>query len=348
MELQQIPAQFERPARVAGTKPAAGRLPSRPTGFAAENPALAELGQSLATLPRAILQKLADVALGLCEAHAAGDARLLANLSKFASASYETLASRDRAESELASQRAMEVLAASTQYDHHRLLAILGHELRSHLAPAKNACELLQRGVLDSAATKRICAIIDRQVDGMTRIVDELLEDARLRPGGVELHRREMALEEIIARSVELAAPLVAARKHTLLIDIGTESLRVQADDLWLSHAIHNVIGNAAKYTDPGGRIEVHVAKDGAYAVISVHDTGVGLAPDQREKIFDLYVQAEQPPDRPAAGGLGVGLHFARFLIERHGGAIRATSEGRGRGSVFTIRLPCVPPRGNA
>jgi signal transduction histidine kinase len=181
----------------------------------------------------------------------------------------------------------------------------------------------------------------------MTRIVDELVEDARSRPGGVELHRKEMALEEIIARSVELVAPLVAARQHTLLIDIGADSLRVEADELWLAHAVQNVIGNAAKYTNPGGRIEVRVARDGAHAVISVHDTGVGLTPDQRETIFDLYVRAEQPRDRPAAGGLGVGLYFARFLIERHGGAIQATSEGLGRGSVFTIRLPCVRPCGN-
>jgi signal transduction histidine kinase len=346
MESPSLLARLEFPALVAGTKSDVGRPTSRSTAVAAENRALVELGQSLATLPRAILQKLADVALGLCEAHAAGDARLLENLSKFAAAGYEAIASRDRVESELASRRAAEVLAASTGYDHHRLLAILGHELRSHLAPAKNACELLQRGVLDSAATKRICAIIERQVDGMTRIVDELLEDARLRPGGVELHRREMALEEIIARSVELVAPVVAAREHTLLVDIGADSLRVEADELWLSHAIQNVIGNAAKYTDPGGRIKVRVARDGAYAVISVHDTGVGLAPDQRETIFDLYMQAEQPPNRPAAGGLGVGLHFARLLIQQHGGAIQATSEGLGRGSVFTIRLPCVPPRG--
>jgi signal transduction histidine kinase len=183
---------------------------------------------------------------------------------------------------------------------------------------------------------------------GTIRIVDELLEDARLRPGGVELHRKEMPLKEIIARSVELVAPSVAARKHALLIDLQSDSMRVAADELWLSHAIQNVIGNAVKYTDPGGRIEVRVARDEAYAVISVRDTGVGLAPEQLERIFNLYVQPEQPPDRPPVGGLGIGLYFARFLIERHGGTIQAASEGLGRGSAFTIRLPCVPPRGIA
>lgn len=346
MESAPLLERVEFPATVGGTAADVGQSAPRPTVFATENRALVELGQSLASLPRAILQKLADVALGLCEAHAAGDARLLENLSRFAAAGYEAIARREL-ESELASRRVVDALAASTGYDHHRLLAILAHELRSHLAPAKNACELLQRGVLDSAGTKRTCAIIDRQIDGMTRIVNELLEDARLRPGGVQLHRREMALEEIIDRSVELAAPLVAERKHTLLLDIGADSLRVEADELWLGHAVQNVIGNAAKYTNPGGRIEVRVARDGAYAVISVRDTGVGLAPDHRETIFDLYTQGEQAPDRPAAGGLGVGLFFARFLIERHGGAIQATSEGPGRGSTFTIRLPCVSPRGS-
>jgi signal transduction histidine kinase len=343
MESPPVLERAEFPALVAGTEADVGQSAPRPTAFATENRALVELGQGLASLPHAILQKLADFTLRLCEAHAAGDARLLENLSRFAAAGHEAIARRG-VESELASRRAVDVSAASIGYDHHRLLAILAHELRSHLAPAKNACELLQRGVLDSAGTKRTCAIIDRQIDGMTRIVNELLEDARLRPGGVQLHRKEMALEEIIARSVELAAPLVAERKHTLLLDIGADSLRVDADELWLGHAVQNVIGNAAKYTNPGGRIEVRVARDEAYAVISVHDTGVGLAPHQRETIFDLYRQGEQPPDRPAAGGLGVGLFFARFLIERHGGAIQATSEGPGRGSTFTIRLPCVSP----
>lgn len=316
---------------------------SSPSAVATANPAFAEFAQSLATAPRAILQKFADVALGLCEAHAVGDARLLDNLSKFAAAAYEGVASRDRREAELG-RRALDALAESTGHGHPQLLALFAHEVRSHLAPAKNACEVLQRGALDEATTKRMCAIIDRQIDAMARIVGELLDDARLRSGKVELHRREMALEEIIARSVELAAPLVAVRKQTLLVDVGTDGLRVEADELWLVHALQNVIGNAVKYADRGGRIEVRVTRDGQYAVISVCDTGVGLAPDQVETIFDLYAQAEPPPDRPVPEGLGIGLYFARLLIELHGGAIRATSEGIGRGSVFTIRVPCITP----
>lgn len=331
------------PPLAVGTSSNVGRPTPSPTGLATENPSLAELAQSLAAAPRAFLQKLADAALGLCEAHAVEDARLLENLSKFAAAGYDAIASRDRLEAELASRRAADVLAASAEHDHHRLLAIFAHEVRSHLSPAKTACELLQRSVLDEATAKRMCAIIDRQLDAMTRIVSELLDDSRFHSGKVELHRRETALEDIIARSLELAAPLVAARNHTLLVDAGV-GLRVEADELWLSHALHNVIGNAAKYADPGGRIEVRVAKEGGNAVIDVRDTGVGLAPGQLETIFDLYAQAEQLPCRPAAEGLGVGLYFARFLIERHGGAIRATSEGVGRGSLFTIRLPCVTP----
>ena len=332
----------ELPLLAVHTRPDVSRPTSSATAFATENPAFAELAQSLATAPRAILQKLADVALGLCEAHAVGDARLLENLSKFAAAGYEAITSRDRLEVELARRRALDVLAAPAGHDHHQLLAIFAHELRGHLAPAKNACELLQRAVHDEATTKQTCAIIGRQIDAMTRIVGELLDDAGFHSGKVELHRRETALEEIIARTVELAAPLVAARNQTLLIDVGADGLRVEADELWLSHALQNVIGNAAKYADPGGRIELRVRREAASAVIDVRDTGVGLAPEQLETIFDLYAQAEQSPDRSAPGGLGVGLYFARFLIERHGGAIRATSEGLGRGSVFTIRLPCV------
>jgi signal transduction histidine kinase len=309
----------------ADTTPDVGRQRASPPVFATENPALAELAQSLATAPRAMLQKVADAALGVSEAPVAGHARLLDNLV-------------------LASRRAAEALAESAGPAHHRLLAIFAHELRSHLAPAKNACEVLRRAALDEATSTRMCAIIERQLDAMTRIVAELLDDARFHSGKVELHRRVTALEDIIARSVELAAPLVAARNHTLLIDVGADDLRVDADELWLPHALQNVIGNAAKYADPGGRIEVSVAREEACAVISVRDTGVGLAPEKLETIFDLYTQVEQRPDRPVTDGLGVGLYFARFLIERHGGAIRAASEGVGRGSVFTIRLPCVLP----
>jgi signal transduction histidine kinase len=332
------------PLLAADPRSYVGRPSSSATASATENPAFAELAQSLATAPRAMLQRLADIALGLCEAHAAGDARLLDNLSKFAAAGYEAFTSRDRLEAALASRRAADALADSAAHAHYRVLAIFAHELRSHLAPAKNACEVLRRAALDQGSSTRMCAIIERQLDAMTRIVSELLDDARFHSGKVELHRRETALEEIIARSVELAAPLVAARKHTLLIDVGADDLRVEADELWLPHALQNVIGNAAKYTDPGGRIEVRVAREGACAVINVRDTGLGLAPEQLETIFDLYAQVEQQRDRPAAEGLGVGLYFARLLIERHGGAIRAASEGLDRGSVFTIRLPCVTP----
>jgi signal transduction histidine kinase len=313
------------PFFTAGTTPDICRQSASPADFATENPAFAELAKSLARAPRAILQKVADAALGVCEAHAAGDVRLLDNLV-------------------LASRRAAGVLADSAEPAHHRILAIFAHELRSHLAPAKNACEVLRRGALDEATSTRMCAIIERQLDAMTRIVSELLDDARLHSGRLELHRRETALEEIIARSVELAAPLVTARNHTLLIDVGADDLRVEADELWLPHALQNVIGNAAKYTNPGGRIEVGVEREGACAVINIRDTGLGLAPEQLETIFDLYTQVEQQRDRPAVEGLGVGLYFARFLIERHGGAIRAASEGLDRGSVFTIRLPCVTP----
>lgn len=219
-----------------------------------------------------------------------------------------------------------------------QLVPIFVHELRSHLAPLKNASDLLLCSTLDPPIVRQAAAIIERQVDGMTRLVEELLTSAHSRT--LQLRRADTAVETLIKHSVEIVEPLVAARRQTLSIRLPTEPIRVAVDEMWLAQALQNVIGNAVKYTDPGGQIEIDVTHDGANVVISVRDTGVGLASAHLKTVFDLYTQVAQPVTRPSVGGLGLGLNVAACVVEAHGGSICATSEGLGRGSTFVIRLP--------
>lgn len=232
-------------------------------------------------------------------------------------------------------------MLSPVDYANDRLVAIFGHELRSHLAPIKNAAELLQRSTIDPATTLRIAGIIERQVDGMTRLVDELLGSMQTKAFALRLRPADTAVQEIIERSIEMIAPLMLARRHVLSVQMPTEPISIEADTVWLTRAVQNVIGNAVKYTDPGGHIDIVVDHDDVNVEIRVRDTGIGLAPADLETVFLLYTQATQLPTRPSAGGLGVGLHLAKVVVEAHSGSISATSEGLGRGSTFVLRLPC-------
>ncbi len=271
----------------------------------------------------------------------AEDARLMTNLGRFAAGACDVIEELDRLERELTERRAAMAQLTTAERNKDRLLAILGHELRNQLAPARNASELLKRDLIDVATTRQVSGIIDRHVIGMTRLIDELLEAAHLREGYLDLQRKDTALADVIESAIATIEPLVANRRHTLVVDLPTEPVRLAGDEMWLSHALQNLIGNAAKYTDPGGRIDVRVTRDGTDALIKVSDNGVGLDAAQLEAIFELYVQLGQSPRRLAVGGLGVGLYLTRLVIEGHGGTIQAASEGPGRGSEFTVRLPC-------
>ena len=175
----------------------------------------------------------------------------------------------------------------------------------------------------------------------MIRLVDELLSSAQSTSLQLVLRRAETAAEIIVKRAVEMAEPAASARAQTLSVRLPSAPIYIDADELWLTLAVQNVIGNAAKYTDPGGHIDVEVHSDQLHVEIRVRDTGIGLAPAELETVFGLYAQVAQPATRAAAGGSGVGLHLAKFVVDAHGGSIRALSEGLGRGCTFVIRLPC-------
>jgi len=215
-------------------------------------------------------------------------------------------------------------------------LAMLAHELRNPLAPIRNALHLLRiSGAGPVAAEAR--DVMERQLTQLIRLVDDLLEVSRISRGKIELRRAAVDLAGVVASAVETSRPAIDAARHRLEIRLPPAPLHVEGDFVRLSQVVANLLNNAAKYTDPGGRIALSVQREGAEAEIRVQDNGVGLAPELLPRIFDMFAQADRAR---AAGGLGIGLALAKMLVDLHGGRIEARSGGVGRGSEFAVRLP--------
>ena len=222
-------------------------------------------------------------------------------------------------------------------------LAILGHELRNPLAPLRNAAAILAARAADDPAIERIQRIIERQVRHMVRLVDDLLDVSRITRGRVELRRERVAIADVVARAAEAARPLMEERGHELSVGLPLEPVAVDGDPIRLEQIVCNLLQNAARYTEGQGHIAARVAKEGGEAVIRVTDDGIGIAPDMLERVFELFVQGERPR-HGSAEGLGIGLTLVRNLVELHGGRVGARSDGPGRGSEFTVRLPLAEP----
>jgi signal transduction histidine kinase len=178
---------------------------------------------------------------------------------------------------------------------------------------------------------------MERQLTQLIRLVDDLLEVSRISRGKIELRRAAVDLAGVVASAVETSRPAIDAARHRLEIRLPPAPLHVEGDFVRLSQVVANLLNNAAKYTDPGGRIALSVQREGAEAEIRVQDNGVGLAPELLPRIFDMFAQADRAR---AAGGLGIGLALAKMLVDLHGGRIEARSGGVGRGSEFAVRLP--------
>jgi signal transduction histidine kinase/DNA-binding response OmpR family regulator len=218
-------------------------------------------------------------------------------------------------------------------------LAMLAHELRNPLAPIRNAARVLDQLTAQDENVKAMLAVIHRQVNQMTRLVDDLLDVSRITRGKVELKLEPMLLSTIIDYAVETTRPLVDSRKHELILDITPQPLWITGDFARLGQALSNIMSNAAKYTEPGGHIEVRMQADGNDAVISVKDDGIGIPPALLPDVFELFMQGDRTLDR-SQGGLGIGLALVKSLIDFHHGTVHAHSDGTGRGSEFIIRLP--------
>ena len=218
-------------------------------------------------------------------------------------------------------------------------LATLSHELRNPLAPIRNALELLRRGGHDAALNERALAIMERQVRQLVRLTDDLLDVSRITRNRIELRRERIDLRGAVRSALETIEPLSDAAGHTVAVDLPPVPLWVHADVTRLAQALANLLDNAVKYTDRGGRISVQAAGHDGQAVVTISDTGIGIEPASLPAIFDMFVQIEPTASR-ARSGLGIGLALAKRLIELHEGHIDARSDGPGKGTTFVIRLP--------
>jgi PAS domain S-box-containing protein len=218
-------------------------------------------------------------------------------------------------------------------------LAVLAHELRNPMAPISNALQVLRLSDDLTPASLRMCEIMQRQVTHLARMVDDLLDVSRITRGKVELRREPVDLVSAISAAVETSKPFIELKGHQLSISLSPEPIVVEADSVRLSQVIANLLNNSCKYTDRGGQIWLTAQRKESEAMISVRDTGVGIAPETLPRVFDLFSQADRTIQR-SHGGLGIGLHLAKNLVQLHGGTIEARSAGLGQGSEFVIRLP--------
>jgi signal transduction histidine kinase/CheY-like chemotaxis protein len=246
---------------------------------------------------------------------------------------------RKRLENELREQ-AKALIEADRRKD--EFLTMLAHELRNPLASISNTLELIHQHSEDPGYLSRALDILVRQTRSLTRLVDDLLDIARITRGKITLRKELLELSTVISRAVETARFSIESRKHHLLISLPEEPLWLIADPVRMEQILVNLLNNAAKYTDPGGRIWLTAVQEGKEIVLRVRDTGIGIPAELLPRIFDLYVQVDRSLDR-SEGGLGIGLTLVQYLVQLHGGSVAAYSEGVGRGSEFVVRLPAHP-----
>lgn len=216
-------------------------------------------------------------------------------------------------------------------------LAMLAHELRNPLAPLRSGLDLLTLG----DGSPEVIELMERQMEQLVRLVDDLLDVSRIMRGRIELRRVPVELAQVIARAFETARPLIDAQRHQLTQSLPPRPVWLDADPVRLAQAVANLLNNAAKYTDPGGQIWLSAEVREGDVCISVRDSGIGIDSGLLPHVFELFTQAERTIDR-SQGGLGIGLTVVRSLVEMHGGTVSASSAGRGQGAEFVVRLPTL------
>jgi PAS domain S-box-containing protein len=222
-------------------------------------------------------------------------------------------------------------------------LAVLAHELRNPLAPIRYAVATAAKEGRSAAERLQAQAIIGRQVEHMGRLLDDLLDVSRITRGTLILRRASVDLAAVVAAAQESARPLIESRGHTLAVELPKEPVRLVADPVRLAQVFANLLINAAKYTDSGGRIELQARREGGELAVVIRDNGIGISAEMMPRMFTLFAQASPALER-SEGGLGIGLSLARGLVELHGGAVSAYSGGLGQGSEFVVRLPIGDP----
>lgn len=218
-------------------------------------------------------------------------------------------------------------------------LATLAHELRNPLAPIRNSLNILRMTTSNDPTAERVYEMMERQVNHMVRMVDDLMEVSRITRGLIELRKEEVDLAAIIRSAVETSQPIIEAGEHQLAITLPSEPILLKGDAVRLSQVFANLLNNAAKYTDRGGQIWLSVKQEKNEVVVTVRDTGIGISAPMLPKIFDMFMQADRSTHR-SQSGLGIGLTLVKKLVELHDGSISVCSDGPGKGSEFIVRLP--------
>jgi PAS domain S-box-containing protein len=232
-------------------------------------------------------------------------------------------------------ERALEALREGDRRK-DEFLAVLAHELRNPLAPIRNGLELLRLTNDNSTAAEQARAMMERQVEHMVRLIDDLLDVSRIARGKLEVRKQPVDVAEAVLSALESSRPLLAGARHEVRIDLPREPLMVEGDLVRLAQVFVNLLNNAARYTPPGGNVAVSARKEGDEVVVAVQDDGVGIPEDMIERVFEPFVQIE----RQSQGGLGLGLALSRSLVAMHHGSIKAHGRSGGRGTCFTVRLP--------
>jgi two-component system, sensor histidine kinase len=235
--------------------------------------------------------------------------------------------------------RGRQYLARSADQRKDQFIATLAHELRNPLAPMTNALHLLQRADAVEAVRTWSLEVMQRQLQQMTRLVDDLLDVARITQGKVALQRRTVDARDVVRNAVEISAPLMEAMHHTLDTRLPHGPVMVNADPVRIAQCLSNLLNNAAKYTPEAGRIELDVREEGGQLAMSVRDSGIGIPPSAMRALFTIFTQVDHSRER-SQGGLGIGLSIVKTFVELHGGSVQGYSDGEGHGSTFVMRIP--------
>jgi signal transduction histidine kinase/CheY-like chemotaxis protein len=239
-----------------------------------------------------------------------------------------------------ASRRAEEELRENDRKK-DEFLALLAHELRNPLAPLRNGLQVIRMAGENLHAVSQARAMMDRQLGHMVRLIDDLLDVSRIGQHKMELRRARVALADVVENAVETARPAIEAEGHEFSVSLPSEPIFLDLDLTRLAQVLSNLLTNSAKYTNPGGHIWLTAERRGDEIVVSVRDTGIGIPADALPHVFDMFSQVDRSIER-STGGLGIGLALVKGLVEMHGGNVTAESEGVGKGSTFTVRLPAL------
>ena len=250
---------------------------------------------------------------------------------------------RRQLEDEVKLRRAIEAELVVANERKDAFVAAVAHELRNPLAPIRNALEILRMAGNDAAAVEQARSMMERQVDQMVRLISDLMDISRIGQGKLQLQKQHVELATVIQSALEACSPLIKVSGHELTVALPSEPLHLDADSARLIQVFSNLLTNAAKYTEPGGRISLRADRQANNVVVRVIDNGIGIPSELLPSVFELFMQAEDGATR-RQGGLGIGLALVRRLVRVHGGSVEAHSDGRGQGSEFIVRLPLDVP----